>query len=370
MKKNVFLSFLLLTVLSLVIVSCNTPPKTEPATVTTTTTTTTPSEPAPTPAPTPAPVPVINYSEKADDARKRAMDFNTQLYFPSDWETAENQYADAGKLPTSTDGDRSAKTAAFNSVADAYDGLFNKAVPLYAQAREDEIMDARNSITELVNIKDFPEYINVADNLALDALAKYEAGDFYKAKDSADSAMAEYDLLLAGAKAYNARLEIYERGFESYDADNLKQADDIADLALADYNDGKKADAKTKASDLELRYNLILKNSWVLYASDREKSATGERERAMANKVNIAMRESFREADAIYSQASDSYKAQNYPSAAILFTEAEARFAVAGRETEDKRQRAQDAIRLAENSITANEENAVRVEGLLDGGSR
>jgi len=221
-----------------------------------------------------------------------------------------------------------------------------------------------------VDISDFPEYINNADDIALKALEQYEAGDYYKAKDSASDALAEYNLLLIGAKAYLVRLEIYDRGFEAYDSENLKKADDIAGQALEDYDAGNKETAKTKASEVELRYNLILKNCWIRYASEREKSATNERKRAITNKVNIAVRESFREADVIYGQASDNYKAENYASAAILFTEAEARFAVAGRETEDKRQKAEDTIKMADKKIIASEETAIRVENYLDGGSR
>ncbi|MDR2729683.1 MAG: hypothetical protein LBB81_02155, partial [Treponema sp.] len=82
-----------------------------------------------------------------------------------------------------------------------------------------------------------------------------------------------------------------------------------------------------------------------------------------ANKVNIAVRESFRDADVVYFQAADDYKVEKYQNAAILFTEAEARFAVAGRETEEKRQRAADTIRMADEKITA-------VERSFEGGSR
>jgi hypothetical protein len=298
------------------------------------------------------------------------MDFDSQLYFPSDWETVEGQYTDAGALPFSSDSEKNAKIAAFASVTDAYNNLFNKSVPLYAQAREDEIMDVRNNITELADINNFPEYIGKVDDTALTALAQYEDGDYYGAKDSAAAAFAEYKILLAGAKVYSVRMEIADRGFEVYDSENLKNTDELALQALDEYNKGQKDTAVTKASEAELRYVLILKTCWVKYAAEREKSAASERKRAVDNKVNVAVRDLFRDADVIYTQASDDFKVENYPSAAILFTEAEARFAFAGRETEEKRMRAEDAIKMADEKIIISEENAIRVERFLDGGSR
>jgi len=344
MKKNI--SFLLVLSAVLAVSICISCKSTAPA-------------PAPQPAPRPQQTQSANADKaKADQARQRAMDFEAPSYFPSEWENAEAQLAAAGDAN------------AYNSAAAAYDELFKKSIPLYAQAREDEIMAARESLISSGFAEVFPQYLKKADDMALAAHAEYQAEDYYKAKDSAAAALAEYETLGVGAKILTARQEIIDRGFTQYDPDNFQKADDVAKSALNAYESGDKNNALTNGEEALLRYNLVIANGWTAYASDRRAAAEKERELALAERANIASRDTFRGAETFFNQAGEFLTTENFKDAGLNYIEAEARYAISRKETEEKRIRAEEAIRIAEEKIEESSGSAIEAERIIEGGSK
>jgi hypothetical protein len=354
MKKTIFPIFLLFAIIALTSISCKTTP---------------PAETAPTPSTTGAIRDALNRAG-VEEARKRAQDFESPSYFPSDWEAVEAEYAEAGNMPKSNNSEIQQATAALNRITGTYNDLFKKTIPLYAQAREDEIMAARDELIHTGFTNVFPEYLKNADNMTLAALSQYEAEDYYAARDTAAAALDEYKTLQTGARVFIARQEIVDRGFIEYDPDNFARADEVTQAAMEKYEAGDKKAAVDSAEEALLRYNLVLKNGWTTYAADRRSSASAERERAISNKVNVAVREGFREADALFNHAEEIFKTEKFEDAAILFTESEALFVVAGQETDEKRRRAMETIRIAEEMIEASDETASEAERIIEGGSR
>ena len=295
---------------------------------------------------------------KADDraaqARQRAVDFEVPAYFPSEWEAAEALY-DANDLVVA---------------ADAYDELFKKTVPLYAQAREDEIMAIREEIKNTGFPQAFPDYLKNVDEISLAADAHYKAEEYYEAKESAARAMEEYSTLLVGSKVYLSRQEIVDRGFSQYDQESFDKAEEIGASALAKYNEGNRTEAEELAEEALLRYNLVLKSGWANFTTERQVSAVNERDLAMAEKAHIASREIFREAEEIFNHAQGLYEKENFSEAGILFIDSEARFLIARQDTEHKRLRAEEAIRLAEEKIEESSETVSEAEKMMEGGSR
>jgi hypothetical protein len=339
MKRKIFFILLILSTLTLICISCKTSPK------------------IPTVA-GPIPEASSEAKTKADQARKQAMDFDSHTYFPSDWEETEKQYAGAKD------------NASYNAVADAYNELFKKAVPLYAQAREDEIMAAREELIATGFTDVFPQYLKNADDLALAAQGKYEAGDYYGAKDAAKAALNEYEALLVGAKTYLTRQEIINRGFTQYDADNFLKADEISQKAIDSYDAGDKKTALANAEEALLRYNIILSNGWATYSTERKESASKERKLALEDKANIASRDTFRKGETLYEDANGLLEEGKYSDAALAFVDAEANYAISRKETEEKRIRAKETIRVAEEKIEESNEAAIEAEKIIEGGSR
>jgi hypothetical protein len=308
------------------------------------------------------------HMDRVTEARKRAMDFESPAYFPSEWEALEVKYNDAVLVPFQSAVQQA--NVLFDPIAEEYDEIFKKAVPLYAQAREDEIISIRDELISSGFISHVPEYLENVDKIALAALDQYEAEDYYKARDTAAEALKEYELLMVGARVYLTRQEVLDRGFNEYDLDNFEKADEVAGAAIDAYEAGKKDETVANAEEATLRYNIVLANGWTAYSSIQQASASAEKDLAIADKVHIASRDSFRDADAIFSQADEAFNSGEFHEAAILYTEAEAHFAVARRETEEKRQRAMESIRMASERMELSIESAIEAERLIEGGSR
>jgi len=341
MKRKIFLLFIALSVAVSMCISCKSTPKETPA-----------AAPKSDPAVTAA-------KNKADQARKQALDFDTNQYFPTEWDDAESQYRAAAN-----------DAAKYAALVDVYNDLAKKAIPLYAQAKEDELMALRDQIIATGFTDAFPQYLKNADDLALAAKQKYDSGDYSGAKDSADAAFNEYNTLLTGAKVYLTRQEIINRGFTQYDSDNFVKADEIAQAALEAYNTGDKTAATSGAEEALLRYNIVLSNGWTTYAAERKEAAEKERQLAVNERANIASKDTFRKGDSSLEIANESYEAEVYSDAALAFVEAEAIFSVSRKETEEKRIRAEEAIRVAEEKIEESSGSALEAEKLIEGGSK
>ncbi|MCL2440116.1 MAG: hypothetical protein FWD14_00055 [Treponema sp.] len=297
-------------------------------------------------------------ANRAQEARQRAIDFESPAYFPSEWEALEAQFTAAESSDE------------YNAVAEAYDELFKKTIPLYAQAKEDEVMAIRSHLINSGFAGHFPEYLKNADDMALAALEQYKADDYYKARDTLSEAMAEYEILQMGAQVFLARQEIIDRGFAQFDAENFLRADEVAQTAIESFDAGNKEAAITSAEEALLRYNLVLANGWTAYAAVRRDAAMAERELALAERANIASRETFRNAESILATAEENFTAENFTVAGLSYVEAEVMYAISRKETEERRLRAEEAIRLAEEKIEESNEAAVEAERLIEGGVR
>jgi hypothetical protein len=304
---------------------------------------------------------------RADAARKRAVDFECPAYFPSEWEAADSQYAVAANMPKTTQSDVQQAAVMYDNSAAAYAEIFRKTIPLYAQAREDEIMDARERLINAGFRNYFPEYLQDADDKALSALSQYEAGDYYTARDTAADALNEYENLYTGADILLVRREIIERDFVKYDADNFEKADEVALTVNDEYKSGNRETAIANAEDVLRRYNNVLANGWEAYAGEKRAAASLEREQALNEKANIASSDIFSEADRILNQAEQSFTAQNYKNAAISYTDSEERFLLSRLDTEGKRRRALEIIRIAEEKIEESSETAIDAGRIIEG---
>jgi len=295
-------------------------------------------------------------------ARQKAIDFESPAYFPSEWEELESRYETINKEPQ--------KEEVYNALADSYNDLFKKTVPLYAQAREDEIMEAREPLITSGFSRQFPEFVKAADDKTLAALDLYEAEEYYPAKAAAAESLANYQELQLGMKAYLARQEAIDRGFVQYDQQNFAKADEIAQKAISEYDAGNRESAVESTEEALLRYNIVLSNGWVAYAAERRKMASEQRQLALNERANIASRESFRSAENVFVQAEEFLTGENFDEAAVAYTDADALFAVSRIETEEKRVRAQEAIRTANERVGTSSETAIEAERIIEGGSR
>jgi len=283
---------------------------------------------------------------KAQEARKKAGDFEGNLYFPGEWEAAEGKYVQASLMS-----DRNKSISTFNEAADAFDRLFELAIPLYAQAKEDDIMAVRDYLITLGAKDSFPEYLLDADKAALLALTQYEAKEYYPARDSAVKAQQKFDVLETAFNAWLLRLEVLARGFVGYDPGNFDLGGEMLNDAIDAYMVGDLAEARKKAEEALTMYNLVLSTSWESYAELRASLAEGERLAALDMRTNIAAKEFFTIADSDNTMALALLESKKFEDAARLFIDAEAMFVIAGITALEKRRAAAAAIRNANEKI-------------------
>jgi tetratricopeptide (TPR) repeat protein len=375
LKNWIFLKTILLLIILLICFSCKST-----------------STPAPTPTQTPPPTQTpdsppdssqVSQAElnearnrletaksRVEAARKRAIDFECPAYFPSEWEAVETRYEAARAAPQSNLDEVQKATVLFNDVADAYDDLFNKTIQLYAQAREDEILAVRNELINSGFTQFIPEHLKNADEKAISAKDQYNAGDYYEAKDTAAEALADYETLLMGAKAFLAKQEIENNGFQTNDSDNFNKADELAQAAMREYEAGNKDAAKANAQEALDLFNTILENGWTAQATEWRDLASKERELAMAEKANIASRDLFNNAESPFNQANADFASKKFQSASVLYKNAKELYTAARQDTEEKRLRAIEMIKLAEEKIEESSETAIEAERVIEGGSK
>jgi len=281
---------------------------------------------------------------RAGEARKKAGDFEGNLYFPGEWEAAE-------------------------TAAD-YDRIFELAVPLYAQAREDEIMAMRDYLITLGAKKTFSEYLMDADRTALLAYTQYGAEDYYSAKDSAAIALEKFTILETAFNAWLLRVEIRERGFTSYDSANFDLGGEMLVGAMDAYMAGDLAGAKGKAEEALSTFNIALSTAWSSYAELRSLLAEGERLAALDMKTDIAAKDFFSKADSDNKTALELLESKQYEAAAKLFINAEAMYVIASITTLEKRRTAAVAIRNANEKIQESDTIAREADNNIKGGQK
>jgi len=289
---------------------------------------------------------------RAEKARKIAIDFEANLYFPGEWEAAEDQYA----------------ANAYNEAAEAFDRLSGLAIPLYAQAREDEIMVIRGYLITLGAREPFPDYMLDADRTAVLAFTQYEANDYYAARDSAVIALQKFNVLETAFNAWFIRVEIQERGFAGYDPGNFDLAGEVISGAMDAYMAGDLVKAQKMANEALSTYDLVLSTAWASYAELRSSLAEGERLAALDMKTYIAAKEFFNLADSDNKTALELLESKQYEDAARLFINAEAMYVIASITTLEKRRTAAAAIRNANDKIQESDTIAKNAEMTIKGG--
>jgi hypothetical protein len=310
-------------------------------------------------------------AERAARARQLIIDFNGPAAFPSDWQSAEALYtqAETGK-DTSTAKAVKESTSRYNDAASALEALADKTIAQFARDLEAEVIAARDAAVQAGAETPAAGYLRSADDTALDAAAKYEAKDYYTARDSAYRARDMYKVLKTGVEAYKVRQEITDRNFVEYDAHNIGIADEIAASGIADYEAGDIGAAQDKADEALVRYNLALRTGKESFAADKGAAAAEERQKALNLKANVAVRQDFEAATSIYNRAANSYRGQNFDAAASLYEESRAMYEVVSLVAEEKRRIAEEALRNAGEKMTESDTNAKNAESILEGGAR
>ena len=288
---------------------------------------------------------------KAENTRKMAADFEGPSYFPGEWENAEALYIQVSNMPKDTDEDAKKVVDVYNTVAELFEAVLALTIPLYAQAREDEIMALRGELITAGARDLHPEFFTPADTEAVLALEQFEANDLYTARDTAASALSMYDVLKT---AYNVRLvrqDIIERGFENNNPEEFDRADEFFSSAMDAFTAKNIPGTQTNLDEALQIYNAVLGASWTEYAKLHSLLVENERQAALDLRADIAAENIFSEADFVHENAKSLFESQSYEEASMGFILAESLYIGASTAASEKRSIAGEAIQKAETKI-------------------
>ena len=337
-----------------------------------------PQEEAPAKTETPAPAPTVDKAlldalnkviDRATAARKFVMDFEGPAFYPEDWKKADALYTEAGQQKkVSTNDEVKDSTARYTKAAEAFEAMTPKTLTAAYEYADREISAARNAAVAGRARELIPEFLDDADNVVSAAIKKYQAKDYYGAKDSAYEAYYLYEALTAGLAAYKVREEVVDRGFEKYDRSNVQKGDDSLRSAADDYV-ARDIRGRKKIDEASLRYNQALKTGWESYAGEKRTNATAERQKALDIKANVAVRQDYNPAQAAYNVANTAFQAKKFDEAARAYDECIAMFQRAARLALEKRRAAEENLRIANEKMAESDQKAQEAEVILEGGN-
>ena len=205
----------------------------------------------PTPPPPPPPPPVTDRDNLPPDqatlnaldaaaaraaaARKLVMDFDGPAFFPPEWQSADLLYTQAEQQKrTNTLRETRDSITRYNTAADALEPLSDRTLARYYDKMLSDLISARNEAVRAGAEQIIPDYLLEVDNITVDAQRKYQAKDYYGAKDVANTALAMYGAQKAGLDAYNKRELVADR-VEALAPELLWEADDVGLAAIDRY---------------------------------------------------------------------------------------------------------------------------------------
>jgi hypothetical protein len=367
---------------------------------------------------------------RAEAERKLASDFGAPSYLPAEWSSAEADYGSIRADRSSTAGVQAAEQR-YGALADRYHEIAQNTISLYAADIVKDLQEARDQLIA-GGIEDLaPDYLDIADQVVLNAEDTYLAGDYYGARDkalegldryrtlkvglegyqireeliaggiedlaleylvTADEAALDLDdvfhaeeyrsleaearevldyyrTLKTGLEAYSIREEVVRRDFAGFDQDNFDRADATFLVAIDAYEAAIIGDALNGVGTSKTVYEGVLGTGWATYAAQMRTLAQRERRNALNAKANVAVRDDFSRVDQIYNQAESAYGSKVYNNAVDLYTRAESGFVETILAAEEKRLLAQTALEAAEKKLVESEGTALDAERILAGGA-
>lgn len=306
---------------------------------------------------------------RAEAARQEAQNVNGPVYFPDDWSQADSRFTRTGSgLNTENVQAVQDAVASYNSLTTAFEDITRRSLPLYAEARQEEVLNARQAAIDAGAFEFSPGRFYIADEKGEEVSKRIDADDYRGAIGAAEIALNYYTALKLGADAYMMREAILDDNLAPYDQRTFDMAEESGMKAINAYDEGDIATVMVVVQEALNRYNQVWKTAWRGIASERRDSASVERRAALNVKANVAVKDEYEAADSLYNQAGTKFQSEEFEDAAELYTRSASIFTVVWETAEYKRQRADEAIRTAEQMVAESDQTARDAEVILGEG--
>lgn len=286
---------------------------------------------------------------KAAELRKRAFDFGLKDFLPEDYAAADQAFAAGGAAYGK---DNAAAAAAFADAAAKFEGVIARGLPMLAERERKRAEGLRGTAMGRGAGELFPELAAYAEAGLAKPTEAESSGDFEAAIDGFRVSSKRFEVLYKLCDANTAREAIVARDFAKWDPSNWN----LAETRFKAAQDLLPSEAQAAAASVDeaiLRYGIASRTALEYYASDRKKSSETEKERASGIKAEVAVKDEFAAALAVYQQAEAAQSAKDFEGSSALYNKAASAFSAAYGHAKVKMDGARDELESLDAAISA-----------------
>ncbi len=296
---------------------------------------------------------------KAAAARKKAFDLKMFEVLPDDYKAAEETYG-AAKASYDAKKNDEAKPGFEKSIA-LYEDLTARGVQTLVQDKKTRADEAKTAAVKQGALENAAGWFGDADKAYADAEAKAKAGDPEGAIAAYERARLLYELAQKRTQAAALKTTIEEKDLAAYDSGNYAIANEKYALAESTYAADPEA-ALDALDEAILRYNLVVQKGFESYAATRKAPADDAKVKADEAKANVAVKEDYAKAQALYDEAAAAMAAGRYEDAASLYDQSSGLFEAATASALEKKATAEAALQSLDAASEASVQNIIEAD--------
>jgi hypothetical protein len=292
-------------------------------------------------------------AERAEAAalRTRAFELGAKEVLPEDYAAAEKAFAAGG---ASYGVDNAASALSFKDASSKYSALIDKALPLLSSSARDKAEKLRALASDKGAASSFAEQWALAEANLAPARAAEGSKDYEAAIHGYRAASKDYEALYKLCDAKAAREYIVARDLAKWASSQWTQAEAKYQAALELFPKDS-ASAIASVDEALLRYGLARSTALEYYAGDRKKASETERDRAAGIKTEVAVKDEYAQAAALYDKAQAAQDSKDYESSSALYDRAAGAFTTAYAHAKAKMDRAGSELDELDAAIASKE---------------
>jgi hypothetical protein len=303
---------------------------------------------------------------QAKELKKRAFDLKLYEVLPDDYKAADALLASGQKAYD----DKAAEDAkkGLDSAISAYKDLIAKGVVEIAQAKRKEAEDVKAAASKTGADASQSERFGAGDEAFKAAAALF---DDSKAEDSIpgfEKARLYYELAWKRSVASDLKTTIADKDFAKWDSGNFQLADNKYEAEDGFWSSGNEADRVSGIDALDeaiLRYNLVIQKGREMAVSAVKDKTDEAKQRSDEIKANVAVKDQYDAAMDLYKQGDSDLAAKDYDAAADAYDRSGAAFGDVYQAAAEKRTKAQDAMKTADEATSESQRKAEEADPLL-----
>jgi hypothetical protein len=288
---------------------------------------------------------------KAADLRKKAFDLGLNEILPEDYAAAEKAFAD-GNAGYGKDNEASA--ASYTDAASRFQDVIAKGMPILAENEKKHASDLRTTAVGKRSEELFPELFAYAEAEFAKPSDAEAAGDFEAAINGFRASSKNFEVLYKLCDANTARDSIVTHDLAKWDPSNWTLAETRFKASQDLFRQDSSA-AATSVDEAIQRYGMASRTALEYYSSDRKKNSMAEMDRAQGIKAEVAVKDEYAAALALYARAESSQAAKDYDSSASLYDRAATAFDSAYKHAKVKMDTAKGELDSLDSAIAAQE---------------